>query len=97
MWYDSLPEEKQDEIAEIVLKFKNPDKDPEKTKQFTELTLKHAAVFTASGEYRRLASHTKRTEHIEISKWLSKTHAKDTLEVGFAYGTSALIFAEHHQ
>ena len=97
MWYDSLPEDKQDEIAEEIMKFKNPDKDPEKTKYFTDLTIKYSAVFTASGEYRRLASHTKRVEHIEILKWLSKTKAKDTLEVGFAYGSSALIFAQHHQ
>ena len=54
-------------------------------------------MFTPSGEYRRLTSHTRDAEHDLIRKVLKQTKAKHTLEVGFAYGTSALAFAEHHQ
>lgn len=97
MWYDTLPRDKQEEIREGLSEFKNPEKDPELTRKFLEATLKYAAVFTPDGDYRRLGYHTKEPEHIEIRKWLVSTKAKDTLEVGFAYGTSALVFAEHHQ
>jgi predicted O-methyltransferase YrrM len=54
-------------------------------------------VFTKDGEYRRLTSHTRQAEHDEIRKRLVETKAKNTLEVGLAYGTSALVFAEYHQ
>jgi predicted O-methyltransferase YrrM len=97
MWYDTLAKEKQEEIREGLSKFKNPDKDPVLTRKFLEATLKYAAVFTPSGEYRRLHSQTKSKEHEEIRKWLNATKAEHTLEVGFAYGSSALVFAEHHQ
>jgi predicted O-methyltransferase YrrM len=97
MWYDTLPKDKQEEIREGLSNFRNSEKDAALTRKFLEATLKHAAVFTPSGEYRRLASHTKEPEHVEIRKWLMSTKANDTLEVGFAYGTSALVFAEHHQ
>ena len=97
MWYDTLPKDKQEEVRESMSEFKNLEKDPELTRKFLEDTLKYSAVFTPDGEYRRLASHTKEPEHMEIRKWLTATNAKDTLEVGFAYGTSALVFAEHHQ
>lgn len=97
MWYDTLAKEKQDEIHEGIQKFKNPEKDPELTRKFLDATFKYAAVFTPAGEYRRLASHTKASEHSEVRRWLDETDAKDTLEVGFAYGISALVFAEHHQ
>jgi predicted O-methyltransferase YrrM len=97
MWYDTLPKDKQEEVQEGLSNFKNPEKDPELTRKFLEATLKYVAVFTPSGDYRRLGSHTKAPEHSEIRRWLDETDAKDTLEVGFAYGISALVFAEHHQ
>lgn len=97
MWYDTLPKDKQEEVREAMSNFRNPEKDSELTRKFLETILKHSAVFTPAGEYRRLGSHTKAPEHSEIKRWLNHTKAKDTLEVGFAYGTSAMIFAEHHQ
>ena len=92
MWYDTLAKEKQDEIHEGIQKFKNPEKDPELTRKFLDATFKYAAVFTPAGEYRRLASHTKASEHSEVRRWLDETDAKDTLEVGFAYGMDDNIF-----
>lgn len=97
MWFDTLSAEKQTELQEYLSKFKNPDKDPKLTQRFLELTLKHAAVFTPSGEYRRLKAHTRENEHSELQKALRLTSAQHTLEVGFAYGSSALVFAQHHQ
>ncbi len=97
MYYDILSEERQEEIKDGLVNAKNREKDPAFTKKFLELTLKHFAVFTPDGEYRRLTSHTKESEHSEIRKILKSTKATNTLEVGFAYGTSALVFAEHHQ
>jgi predicted O-methyltransferase YrrM len=44
-----------------------------------------------------LTSHTRQAEHDEIRKRLVETHAKNTLEVGLAFGTSCLVFAEYHQ
>jgi len=97
MWYDTLSEEKQKEIQQYLTKFKNPEKDPKLTREFLKLTLKHAAVFSPLGEYRRLKAHTRENEHQELEKALRLTSAQQTLEVGFAYGSSALVFAEHHQ
>jgi len=97
MWYDTLSKETKEEVKHQLSEFKNPDKDPELTQKFLQTTLKYSAVFTPSGQYRRLASHTKDSEHSEIKRWLDETDAKDTLEVGFAYGISALVFVEHHQ
>ena len=97
MYYDILSEDKQEEIKDILVHSKNTDKDPEFTKEYLDLMLKHFVVFTPSGVYRRLKSHTRANEHKEIRKYLEKTKAKQTLEVGFAYGSSALVFAEHHQ
>jgi predicted O-methyltransferase YrrM len=96
-YYDVLSSDKQDEIRAILAKSKNTEKDPDFTKEYLDLTLKHFAVFTPEGEYRRLTSHTKKEEHEQIRKALKQTKAKHTLEVGFAYGTSALVFVEHHQ
>ena len=96
-YYDKLDVDKKQQIKDFLTKHKNTEKDPDYTKKFLELTLKHFAVFTPSGEYRKLTSHTKQPEHEEIRKALKSTKAKHTLEVGFAYGTSALVFAEHHQ
>jgi predicted O-methyltransferase YrrM len=59
--------------------------------------LKNRVIFTPNGEQRRLSSHTRENEHNEIRKALTSTKAKQTLEVGFAYGTSALVSAELHQ
>lgn len=59
--------------------------------------LKHAAIFDKHGKYYMLKAQTRENEHAEIRKALTQTKAKQTLEVGFAYGTSALVFAEHHQ
>jgi predicted O-methyltransferase YrrM len=97
MWYDTLPKDKQEEVRKSMSNFRNTEKDSELTRKFLENILKYSAVFTPDGEYRRLGSHTKAPEHSEIKRWLNETKAKDTLEVGFAYGTSALVFAEHHQ
>jgi len=97
MWYDTLDKVKQEEIKSFITTSKNPEKDPEYTKHFLDVMLKHSAIFTKDGKYLKLHSHTKENEHEEIRKHLSQTKAKQTLEVGFAYGTSALIFAEHHQ
>ena len=97
LYYDTLDPEDQETIKDFLIKHKNTDKDPIYTRKFLETTLKHFAVFTPSGEYRKLTSHTKEKEHNEIRKALQQTKAKQTLEVGFAYGTSALVFAEHHQ
>lgn len=97
MWYDTLSKDKQDEIREFLAHSKNVDKDPKFTREFLDTMLRHAAVFTPDGQYRRLQAQTKSEEHVEIRKALKQTKAKQTLEVGFAYGTSALVFAEHHQ
>jgi predicted O-methyltransferase YrrM len=97
MWYDKLSEEEQKDVKGILAKSKNTEKDPKFTKDFLKMMMNTAAVFTPSGEYRRLGSHTRESEHAEIRKALSQTKATQTLEVGFAYGTSALVFAEHHQ
>ena len=97
MWFDKLNPEQKEEVRTKLSDFKNVDKDPDQTKLFLDATLKYACVFTPEGEYRRLTSHTRQSEHAEIRKRLLQTNAKDTLEVGFAYGTSALVFAEHHQ
>jgi len=97
MWYDTLPEKKQHEIKTFITKSKNPDHDPEYTKKFLGVILKHSAIFSKSGTYIQLHSHTRENEHKEIRKYLTQSKAKKTLEVGFAFGPSALIFAEHHQ
>lgn len=96
-YYDKLSEEDQGQIRDFLTKHKNPEKDPAYTREFLDTTLKHFVVFTPENEYRMLTSHTKEDEHKEIRKALQQTKAKQTLEVGFAYGTSALVFAEHHQ
>jgi predicted O-methyltransferase YrrM len=96
MYYDVLPKEKQEDVKKI-LTGKNPKKDPEVTRSFLDTMLRSSAVFTPSGDYRRLQAQTKAPEHVELRKALTETHAKHTLEVGFAYGASALVFAEHHQ
>lgn len=97
MWYDTLPREKQEEIREGLSNFKNTEKDADLTRKFIEATQKYSAVFTPEGDYVRLRSDMKESEHSQIREWLGATKAKDTLEVGFAYGMSALVFAEHHQ
>jgi predicted O-methyltransferase YrrM len=97
MWFDTLPSAQKEEVGRALVKFKNPNKDPEVTRKFLDATLKYSCVFTADGEYQRLTSNTKAAEHDEIRKHLTETNAKCTLEVGFAYGISALVFAEHHQ
>lgn len=97
MWFDKLSDDKQKEVATFLYKGRNTDKSPDFTRQYLDTVLRHAAVFTPSGEYRRLTAHTREDEHVQIRKALSQTRAKHTLEVGFAYGTSAMIFAEHHQ
>ena len=96
MYYDVLPKEKQEDVKKI-LTGKNPKKDPEVTRSFLDTMLRSSAIFTPSGIYRRLHAQTKAPEHVELRTALKETHAKHTLEVGFAYGTSALVFAEHHQ
>ena len=96
-YYDKLDTEKQEAIKEFMTKHKNSEKDPDYTKKFLELMLKHYVVFTPTNHYRILRSHTRENEHNEIRKALKATKAKQTLEVGFAYGSSALVFAEHHQ
>jgi len=96
MYYDLLPKDKQEEVKKI-LTGKNPKKDPELTRTFLTTMLQSSAVFSPKGEYRRLQSQTKAPEHVELRNALEETHAKHTLEVGFAYGASALVFAEHHQ
>jgi predicted O-methyltransferase YrrM len=97
MWFDKLPLQQKEQVADKLINFKNPEKDPEQTRLFLNATLKYACVFTSDGTYHRLTSHTRQSEHDEIRKRLIETNAKHTLEVGFAYGTSALVFAEHHQ
>ena len=97
MYYDTLSSEKQHMVKEFLAHSKNTSKNPDFTHDFLDAIVKHSAVFTPDGEYRRLGSHTRPREHEEIRKALRNTHAKQTLEVGFAYGTSALVFAEHHQ
>lgn len=97
MWYDKLPVEKQEEVKRIITHSRNPTRDPSITKAFLDLTMKHYAVFDSDGKYYRLGSNTKPVEHEEIRSVLKRTKAKKTLEVGFAYGTSAILFAEHHQ
>jgi len=97
MWYDTLSHEEQHQIKIFITKSKNSERDPEYTRKFLDLMLKHAAVFDKHGKYYKLGSHTRQNEHNEISKCLGQTKANKTLEVGFAYGTSALVFAEHHQ
>jgi len=97
MWFDKLALGQQQQVSQRFTDFTNPEKDPEQTKMFLDATLKYASVFTKDGEYRRLTSHTRQTEHDEIRKRLVETHAKNTLEVGLAFGTSALVFAEYHQ
>jgi predicted O-methyltransferase YrrM len=96
-YYDTLGPEDQQEIKDFLTKHKNSEKDPDYTREFIRLTLNHFVVFTPQNEYRQLTSHTKENEHKEIRKALKQTDAKQTLEVGFAFGTSALVFAEHHQ
>jgi predicted O-methyltransferase YrrM len=97
MWYDTLSHDSQAEIKEFFMTSKNTSKDPEYTRRFLDVMLKHAAVFDKDGRYYKLGSHTRQNEHNEIAKALGQTKARNTLEVGFAYGTSALVFAEHHQ
>jgi predicted O-methyltransferase YrrM len=97
MWFDKLALGQQQQVSQRLADFTNPEKDPEQTKMFLDATLKYASVFTKDGEYRRLTSHTRHAEHDEIRKRLVETKAKNTLEVGLAYGTSALVFAEYHQ
>jgi predicted O-methyltransferase YrrM len=97
MWFDKLALGQQQQVSQRLTDFTNPEKDPEQTKMFLDATLKYASVFTKDGEYRRLTSHTRQAEHDEIRKRLVETRAKNTLEVGLAYGTSALVFAEYHQ
>ena len=97
MWFDKLALGQQQQVSQRLTDFTNPEKDPEQTKMFLDATLKYASVFTKDGEYRRLKSHTRQSEHDEIRKRLVETQAKNTLEVGLAYGTSALVFAEYHQ
>jgi predicted O-methyltransferase YrrM len=96
-YYDKLSSEDQEEIRDFLTNHKNVEKDPEYTREFISKTLTHFVVFTPDNQYRKLTSHTKEDEHKEIRKALQQTKAKQTLEVGFAYGTSALVFAEHHQ
>lgn len=96
-YYDLLDEESKIHIKEFLTNHKNKDKDPEYTKEFISTTLKYSVVFTPKNEYRKLTSNTKENEHYSIQKALQKTNAVNTLEVGFAFGTSALVFAEHHQ
>jgi len=96
MWYDTQSPEKQAEIKEI-LTGTNPEKDSKITRRFLDTMLKHAAIFDKSGRYHRLHAQTRENEHHEMRKFLTQTDAKQTLEVGFAYGSSALVFAEHHQ
>lgn len=95
--YEDLKEDLKQELRKKITYFKNPEKDPELTREFYELLLSYSAVFTPDGTYRRLHSHTRPLEHATIRDALNETKAKQTLEVGFAYGTSALIFAEYHQ
>jgi len=97
MWYDTLNSEQQSEIKSFIIKTKNTEKDPQITHQYLTTIIKHAALFNEDGKYIRLSSNTRPNEHIEIMKALIQTKAKQTLEVGFAYGTSALVFAEYHQ
>jgi len=97
LYYDKLSSEDKEIIKNFMTKHKNSDKDPDYTKNFLELMLKHYVIFTPTGHYRILRSHTRENEHDEIRKVLKATKAKNTLEVGFAYGASALVFAEHHQ
>jgi hypothetical protein len=97
MWFDKLPLGQKERVADKLVNFTNPEKNPEQTRMFLDATLKYACVFTPDGKYRRLTSHTRQSEHDEIRKRLVETNAAHTLEVGFAYGTSALVFAEHHQ
>ena len=96
-YYDLLDFQLQTKIKDFLTKHKNTEKDPNYTKQFIETTLNHFVVFTPDNEYRKLTSHTKENEHAEIRKMLRQTKAVQTLEIGFAFGTSALVFAEHFQ
>lgn len=95
--YDSSTEETKSDLKKRIMSFKNPEKDPSLTMEFYELMMAYQAVFTANGTHRRLHSHTRPLEHSTIRNALAETKAKQTLEVGFAYGTSAIIFAEYHQ
>jgi predicted O-methyltransferase YrrM len=95
-YYDLLDKAHQAKIKDFLTNHKIK-KDPNYTKEFISTTLKHSVVFTPKNEYRKLTSHTKENEHVEIRKALHQTKAIQTLEVGFAFGTSALVFAEHHQ
>ena len=79
MWFDKLALGQQEQVAKRLTEFKNPEKDPEQTKLFLDATLKYASVFTKDGQYRRLRSHTRQSEHDEITKRLVETHAKNTL------------------
>ena len=97
MWYDTLSKERQDEVKTFITKSKNPEKDPDYTRKYLNTMLKHAAIFSKDGTYYRLKAHTRENEHDELRKYLKETKATHTLEVGFAYGSSALVFAEHHQ
>ena len=73
------------------LKSKNKEKDPNYTRKYLDIMLKHAAIFAKDGTYFRLKAHTRENEHTELRKYLTQTKAKQTLEVGFAYGSSAFI------
>lgn len=97
MWYDTLSQEDQEHVKNILHKSRNVEKDSKFTMDFLELMLQTYAVFTPKGEYRRLTSNIKTPEQSEILNALKSTKAKQTLEVGFAYGGSALLFAAHHQ
>jgi predicted O-methyltransferase YrrM len=96
-WYDTLSPEEQEEVREILVHGKNPEKDPSFTRKFLERISTTAAVFTSKGEYIRIRGHMRDGQLTEIRKALRETKAKQTLEVGFAFGTSALAFAEYHQ
>lgn len=95
--YEVSGEETKEKVKEMVVPFRNPEKDAKVTRDFYELTMSYEVVFTPEGEPRRLHSHTRQLEHSTIRNALTKTNAKQTLEIGFAYGVSALIFAEYHQ
>jgi hypothetical protein len=62
-YYDTLSAEKKEQIKEFLTKHKNSEKDPEYTKKFLELTLKHFVVFNPDNQYRVLKSHTRESEH----------------------------------
>lgn len=59
MWYDTLSEEKQNEIKTFIMKSKNKEKDPNYTRKYLDIMLKHAAIFAKDGTYFRLKAHTR--------------------------------------